>query len=109
MSNVRLVTGSARGLGRVISEAALDAGHRVVATARNPDQLRGLADRYGPRMLGSDAFTYARQAEQARIAEADKWKMISLYGFRRRGNWSRAARGLIKPSLTPSDMPATRV
>lgn len=50
MSKVWLVTGSASGLGRVITEAALDAGHHVVATARSPDQLKGLADRYGSLM-----------------------------------------------------------
>ena len=50
MSKIWLVTGSASGLGRVISEAALDAGHQVVATARNPDQLKGLAERYGSRV-----------------------------------------------------------
>jgi len=41
------VTGSSRGLGRQIVEQALAAGHRVIATARNPDDLHELADRYG--------------------------------------------------------------
>lgn len=34
MSKVWLVTGSARGLGRDIAEAALAAGNRLIATAR---------------------------------------------------------------------------
>ncbi len=42
MSKVWLVTGSARGLGRSIVEAALEAGDKVVATARNPESLAGL-------------------------------------------------------------------
>jgi NAD(P)-dependent dehydrogenase (short-subunit alcohol dehydrogenase family) len=41
------VTGSSRGLGRQIAEQALAAGHRVVATARNPRDLDDLAARYG--------------------------------------------------------------
>ncbi|MFM0503074.1 SDR family NAD(P)-dependent oxidoreductase [Paraburkholderia caffeinilytica] len=47
MSKVWLVTGSARGLGREIVEAALRAGERVVATARDPRQLADLLTRYG--------------------------------------------------------------
>jgi NAD(P)-dependent dehydrogenase (short-subunit alcohol dehydrogenase family) len=47
MSQRWLITGSARGLGRALSEAVLDAGHRLVATAREPEQLDRLAKRYG--------------------------------------------------------------
>lgn len=47
MSNVWLITGSGSGLGRAIAEAALDAGHKVVATARDPRQLAPLLERYG--------------------------------------------------------------
>ncbi|MGW4464583.1 SDR family NAD(P)-dependent oxidoreductase [Micromonospora sp. NPDC004704] len=50
MSKVFLVTGSARGLGRHIAEAVLGAGHQLVATARTPDQLADLVDRYGDRI-----------------------------------------------------------
>ena len=51
MSKVFLVTGSSRGLGREIVLAALDAGHRVAATARRPEQLDDLVQRYGERVL----------------------------------------------------------
>jgi NAD(P)-dependent dehydrogenase (short-subunit alcohol dehydrogenase family) len=47
MAKVWLVTGSARGLGRKIVEAALAAGEQVVATARNPRDLADLVERYG--------------------------------------------------------------
>jgi NAD(P)-dependent dehydrogenase (short-subunit alcohol dehydrogenase family) len=50
MSSVFLVTGSSRGLGRAIVDQALDAGHRVVATARDPRVLEPLAPRYGERI-----------------------------------------------------------
>jgi NAD(P)-dependent dehydrogenase (short-subunit alcohol dehydrogenase family) len=47
MSNVWLITGSASGLGRNIAEAVLAAGDRLVATARNPQRLDDLIERYG--------------------------------------------------------------
>ena len=46
MSKVWLITGSSRGLGRELASAVLDAGHRLVATARRVDDLRDLAARY---------------------------------------------------------------
>ncbi|WP_433275570.1 SDR family NAD(P)-dependent oxidoreductase [Pseudonocardia xinjiangensis] len=51
MPQVWFVTGSSRGLGRAVVEAALDAGDRVVATARKPEQLDDLVARYGDRLL----------------------------------------------------------
>ena len=47
MPQVWLITGSSRGLGRALAEAVLAAGHRLVATARNPEQLADLLERYG--------------------------------------------------------------
>ncbi|MFE7421059.1 SDR family NAD(P)-dependent oxidoreductase [Rhodococcus sp. NPDC057529] len=51
MAKVWFVTGSSRGLGRAIVEAALEAGDQVVATARRPEQLDDLAAQYGDRIL----------------------------------------------------------
>ena len=47
MAHVWLITGSARGLGRAIAEAVLSAGDKLIATARNPEQLADLVERYG--------------------------------------------------------------
>ncbi|HET6987732.1 MAG TPA: oxidoreductase [Kribbella sp.] len=47
MSKIWLITGSSRGLGRALTEAALAAGDRVVATARKPEQLDDLVKQYG--------------------------------------------------------------
>lgn len=47
MSQRWFITGSARGIGRALAEAVLDAGHRLVATAREPALLSDLVDRYG--------------------------------------------------------------
>ncbi len=43
---VWLITGSSRGLGRALAEAVLAAGHKLVATARDPTQLADLVERY---------------------------------------------------------------
>lgn len=47
MTQVWLVTGSSRGLGRAIVEAGLAAGNRVLATARDIKSLSELPERYG--------------------------------------------------------------
>src|ERR1700746_2874719 len=47
MAQVWLITGSARGLGRAIAEAVLAAGDKLIATARHPQQLSDLGERYG--------------------------------------------------------------
>jgi len=47
MSKVWLITGASRGLGRAFTEEALKAGHRVVAAARNSEQLVEVASKFG--------------------------------------------------------------
>src|ERR1700758_2726627 len=47
MSKVWLVTGSASGLGRDITEAVLASGARLVATARDPRRLDDVVKKYG--------------------------------------------------------------
>jgi len=51
MSKVWFVTGSGSGLGRSITVKALEAGHRVVATARDVSQLDDLVKSYGSRVV----------------------------------------------------------
>lgn len=50
MSQVWLITGSSRGFGKALAEAVLEAGHSLIATARNPEQLDALVQRYGDRV-----------------------------------------------------------
>src|SRR6202171_2776318 len=50
MSKVWLITGSGSGLGRDIAEAALAAGHSVVAGARRTEELAPLVAQYGERV-----------------------------------------------------------
>ena len=51
MQKTWFITGSSRGFGRELVVAALEAGDRVAATARRPEQLDDLAARYGDRLL----------------------------------------------------------
>ncbi|MGP9694845.1 SDR family NAD(P)-dependent oxidoreductase [Brachybacterium sp. AOP25-B2-12] len=46
-----IITGASSGLGRALAEAALDAGERVVATARRPERLESLVALHGERLL----------------------------------------------------------
>jgi NAD(P)-dependent dehydrogenase (short-subunit alcohol dehydrogenase family) len=66
MAKVWLITGSSRGLGRCLAEAVLAQGDRLVATARQPEQLGDLVTRYGDtvRAVALDVT----QPEQARAA-----------------------------------------
>ena len=47
MSQPWLITGSSRGIGRALANAVLAAGHRLVATARDPSRLTDLDERFG--------------------------------------------------------------
>lgn len=51
MTKVWLITGSSRGLGRSLTEAALANGASVAATARRPEQLNDLLNRYPDQLL----------------------------------------------------------
>ena len=51
---VWFVTGSSRGFGRIWSEAALERGDRVVATARDAGHLKDLAEKHGEAVLTLD-------------------------------------------------------
>jgi NAD(P)-dependent dehydrogenase (short-subunit alcohol dehydrogenase family) len=51
MQRVWFITGSSRGFGRALVEAALEAADAVAATARRPEQLAELVDAYGERVL----------------------------------------------------------
>ena len=66
MSKAWLITGSSRGLGRAFTVAALEAGHRVVAGARKPEQLADLENRFGKNILTiSLDVTNEEQAKRA--------------------------------------------
>jgi len=48
---VWFITGASTGFGRVLAEQALRAGHKVIATARKPEQIANLGYHYSDRCL----------------------------------------------------------
>jgi NAD(P)-dependent dehydrogenase (short-subunit alcohol dehydrogenase family) len=72
MSKIWLITGASRGLGRAFTEAVLQAGDRVIAAARSPEQLAELVSRYGenirPVLLDVTNEAQAQTAFDAAIA-----------------------------------------
>ncbi|MGW8565408.1 SDR family NAD(P)-dependent oxidoreductase [Isoptericola sp. NPDC055881] len=65
---VWLVTGSSRGLGRAVVEAALERGDAVVATARRTDDLAPLTERFGDRVLRTPLDVTDPEAARAAVA-----------------------------------------
>jgi NAD(P)-dependent dehydrogenase (short-subunit alcohol dehydrogenase family) len=79
MSQVWLITGSSRGLGRALAGAVLAAGHRLVATARDPAQLADLVERYGDRVRAvSLDVTDPHAAENAVKAALDAFGQLDV-------------------------------
>jgi NAD(P)-dependent dehydrogenase (short-subunit alcohol dehydrogenase family) len=70
MSKVWLVTGSASGLGREISEAVLASGDRLLATARDPERLNDLVERYGKQVCAAPLDVANEAAAKAAVAKA---------------------------------------
>jgi len=77
MSKVWFITGSSRGLGRDLAEAALAGGDCVVATARQPDQLQALVASYPDRALALDV-TRANEARAHAGREDDRREPASV-------------------------------
>jgi NADP-dependent 3-hydroxy acid dehydrogenase YdfG len=48
---VWFITGASTGFGRLLTEETLRAGHKVIATARKPEQIANFADQYPDRCL----------------------------------------------------------
>jgi NAD(P)-dependent dehydrogenase (short-subunit alcohol dehydrogenase family) len=72
MEQTWFITGSSRGLGRALTRAALDAGDRVAATAREPAQLGDLVAEYGERIHAITLDVTDARAARLAIAEAHR-------------------------------------
>lgn len=70
MTETFLITGSSVGLGRSIVEAALEQGHNVVATARNPAALGDLASQYPEQLLAVKLDVTRGEDARAAVAQA---------------------------------------
>ncbi|MBZ4558197.1 oxidoreductase [Mycobacterium avium subsp. hominissuis] len=66
-----LITGCSTGFGREIAGAALQAGHRVVVTARRADAVRGFAEEFGELALPVALDVTDRDQIAAAVATAD--------------------------------------
>jgi NAD(P)-dependent dehydrogenase (short-subunit alcohol dehydrogenase family) len=76
---VWLITGSSRGLGRAIAEKVLQAGYRAVLTARNPDQLRDLAEKRSDAVLVTPLdVTQQDQIDRAYAAAIDRFGRVDV-------------------------------
>jgi NAD(P)-dependent dehydrogenase (short-subunit alcohol dehydrogenase family) len=70
MSKVWLITGSSRGLGRTLANAVLEAGDKLVATARDPGQLADLVEAYGSSVLALPLDVTDEVAAEAAVKTA---------------------------------------
>src|SRR5262249_12669076 len=78
-SQVWFITGSSRGLGRTLVDAALAAGHHVVATARTPSDRDDVVKRYGKRMRAAALdVTDPEQAVKAVQGAVDAFGRIDV-------------------------------
>ncbi|MGG6313944.1 oxidoreductase [Paenibacillus macerans] len=79
MSKVWFITGSSRGFGRSLAEAVLENGDALIATARKPEQLADLTERYGDRVraIALDV-TDAKQAEAAIAAAIEAFGRLDV-------------------------------
>jgi len=85
---VWFVTGSSTGFGRIFVDQALALGHRVVATARNLEQIEGLWTAYGANVfhLALDvtddaAIVHAVTAAESRFGRIDILVNNAGYGY----------------------------
>ncbi len=69
---VWFVTGATRGFGRAWTEAALERGDKVVATARDPSALEGLVRTYGDAVLALPLDVTDRDAVFAVVSQAHR-------------------------------------
>lgn len=90
IDKVTVVTGASAGIGEAMVHQLVNAGARVVASARRADRLAALAERLGPERVRIVAGDVTDPEVRARIlAEADAmggaWLLVNNAGFGQRG------------------------
>ena len=78
MSKVWFITGAGRGMGVDIAEAALAAGHKVVATGRNTDKVAKALGRSVNLLIGKLDITKPADAESAVKAGMNNFGRIDV-------------------------------
>ncbi|HEY4387338.1 MAG TPA: oxidoreductase [Ktedonobacteraceae bacterium] len=78
-NRVWFVTGSSTGFGRILAEAVLARGDRLVATARHPEKLQDLAHRYPDRLLTLQLdVTNEEQSQEAVARTIERFGKIDV-------------------------------
>jgi NAD(P)-dependent dehydrogenase (short-subunit alcohol dehydrogenase family) len=72
------ITGASSGLGAATAKAALRAGHRVAATARDSARLSSLAEAGGERVLALSMDLTVPDQIEAAVAAAESWHGIDV-------------------------------
>lgn len=70
MKNVWFITGSSKGLGKSLVEEVLLKGDYVVATARNPEQLKALSEQYPDQLLALQLDVQIKEQIYSTVADA---------------------------------------
>jgi NAD(P)-dependent dehydrogenase (short-subunit alcohol dehydrogenase family) len=73
-----LITGAGRGMGVDFAQAALAAGHNVVATGRNPDTVRSAVGEHGNLLVTRLDVTDEHSAAQAVAAAVERFGRIDV-------------------------------
>jgi len=80
-TKVWLITGAGRGMGTCFAKTALNAGHKVVATGRNPDAVtKAFGEAKPPRrfIAGADAVGIAEQKIVDLKAQIAAYRNLSM-------------------------------
>ncbi|MEV7324570.1 SDR family oxidoreductase [Streptomyces sp. NPDC093970] len=87
-SKTWFVTGASAGIGRVVTEQLLERGERVAATARRPEVLSGIAERYGDRLWTASLDVTGTKAlnDTVERAFADLGRIDVVYSNAGRGS-----------------------
>ena len=83
-----LITGAARGMGVDFAQAALAAGHNVVATGRDPDSVRSTIGEHERLLVTELDVTDAHSAERAVAVAIDRFGRVDVL-VNNAGNRSR--------------------
>ncbi|NLS17581.1 SDR family NAD(P)-dependent oxidoreductase [Rhizobium sp. P40RR-XXII] len=70
--SIWLITGASSGLGRAIAEVALEAGDIAIATARDPETIRELVERFPDRVVAARLDVTDRATIEQVIGEAER-------------------------------------
>ena len=99
------ITGSSRGFGRALAQAALEAGDLVAATARRPEQLDELVAEYGDRVRAIRLDVTDAASVEAAIAEPDaEGRALLTRAAERLGLSARAWHRTLRVARTLADL-----